>query len=76
MSTHNICSWRNEKKYYSFYLELCITKKPYLGLTKTGLNSGAVLFSSGLNSGILLYLVTQKILHFSFDGITLHQYYK
>ena len=31
-------------------LSLCITKKIHLGLSKTGLNSRMVLFSSGLNS--------------------------
>ena len=39
------------------YLELCrITRIPHLSLSKAGLNSGVVLFSSGLVSGILLSL--------------------
>ena len=41
------------RKYYAdthSYLELCrITRKSHLGQAKAGLNSGVVLFSSGLN---------------------------
>ena len=33
-----------------------ITRKSHLGLAKAGLNSRVVLFSSGLNSEILLYV--------------------
>ena len=52
MSSHNIFFFffcgEIKKKYYPFYLELRITKKNHLGLAKTGLNCGVVLFSSGL----------------------------
>ena len=66
MSTHNIFFVEKSEKIlcgYPSYLELCrITKKKKkkkkdLGLTKADFNSGVVLFSSGLNSGILLYVI-------------------
>ena len=59
MRTHNIFLWRYKKKKYAYtpsYLELCrITRKTHLGLENAGLNRGVVLFSSGFNSGFLLY---------------------
>ena len=47
------------------YLELCrIPRKAHLGLAKAGLNSGGVLFSTGLNSGIVLYFINTHALLF------------
>ena len=51
MSSHNIFSCESIRKI------LCrITRKTHLGLAKAGLDSGMVLFSSGLNRVFLLYL--------------------
>ena len=61
MSTNNIFFVEKQEKFYTethTYLELCRIKiKTHLGLAKAGLDSGVVLFSSGLNSRILLYFI-------------------
>ena len=49
MSYHNLFfSGKIRKNIIPFYLVLCITKTTHLALAKSGLNSGVVLFSSGL----------------------------
>ena len=53
--------WKNKKNIMLIpcYLELCrILRKTHLGqLAKAGLNNRVVLFPSGVNCGLLLYLV-------------------
>ena len=45
----------------SSYLELCRITRKRMGLAKAGRNSGVVLFSNSLNSGILLYMTNGHI---------------
>ena len=58
MSTHYIFFCGEIKKISllsgAMYNKKKKKKRRYLGLTKTGLNCGVVLFLCGLNSGILL----------------------